>query len=45
MQQKLMRHGSIQTTMNVYVQAMTSSKREVNSKIVETVLKPIPASA
>jgi integrase len=38
-QQELMRHASIQTTMNVYGQAMSSSKREANSKIVE-VLKP-----
>ncbi len=41
MQQKLMRHASIQTTMNVYVQAMTSSKQQANSKVVEMVLKPI----
>jgi integrase len=39
-QQELMRHASIQTTMNVYGQAMSSSKREANSKIVELVLKP-----
>jgi integrase len=44
-QQELMRHGSIQTTMNVYGQAMTSSKRQANSKVVEMVLKPVPASA
>jgi hypothetical protein len=31
-QQELMRHASIQTTMNVYGQAMSSSKREANSK-------------
>jgi len=36
---------SIQTTMNVYGQAMSSSKREANSKIVEMVLKPLKASA
>jgi integrase len=40
-----MRHASIQTTMNVYGQAMTSSKRQANSNVVEMVLKPIPASA
>jgi len=39
-QQELMRHASIQTMMNVYGQAMSSSKREANSKIVELVLKP-----
>ena len=44
-QQELMRHASIQTTMNVYGQAMSSSKREANSKIVEMVLKPVRASA
>jgi integrase len=44
-QQELMRHASIQTTMNVYGQAMSSSKREANSKVVEMVLKPLKASA
>jgi integrase len=32
-QQELMRHASIQTTMNVYGQAMSSSKREANGKV------------
>ena len=44
-QQELMRHASILTTMNVYGQAMTSSKRDANGKVVEMVLKPIAASA
>ncbi len=44
-QQELMRHASIQTTMNVYGQAMTSSRREANSKVVKMVLKPMKASA
>jgi integrase len=44
-QQELMRHASIQTTMNVYGQAMSSSKREANGKVVEMVLKPTKASA
>lgn len=44
-QQELMRHASIQTTMNVYGQAMSSSKREANSKVVEMVLKPVAVSA
>ncbi len=44
-QQELMRHASIQTTMNVYGQAMSSSKREANRKVVEMVLKPLKASA
>ena len=39
-QQELMRHAPIQTTMNVYGQAMASSKREANGKVVEMVLKP-----
>ena len=38
-QQQLMRHASIQTTMNVYGQAMPESKRQANSKVVEMVLK------
>jgi hypothetical protein len=44
-QQELMRHASIQTTMNVYGQAMPASKREANGKVVEMVLKPMKASA
>ena len=38
-QQELMRHASIQTTMNVYGQAPTSSKRQANSKVVQMVLR------
>ena len=41
-QQELMRHASIQTTMNVYVPA---SKREANGKVVEMVLTPARMSA
>jgi integrase len=44
-QQELMRHASIQTTMNVYGQALSSSKREANSKIVEMVLRSARMSA
>jgi integrase len=44
-QQELMRHASIQTTMNVYRQAMASSKHEANSKVVKMVLKPVQESA
>jgi len=36
-QQELMRHASIQTTMNVYGQAMTDSKRRANSQVVSLV--------
>jgi integrase len=39
-QKELMRHASIQTTMNVYGKAMSDSKREVHSKVVEMILKP-----
>ena len=35
-----MRHASIQTTMNVYGQALSSTKRQANSKVVQMVLKP-----
>ena len=34
----LMRHASIQTTMNIYGKAMTDSKRQAHSKVVEMVL-------
>ena len=43
-QQELMRHASIQTTMNVYGQAMPESKREANGKVVRMVLKPLKAA-
>ena len=38
-QKELMRHASIQTTMNVYGKAMTDSKRQAHSKVVEMALK------
>ena len=38
-QQELMRHASITTTMNVYGKAMTDTKRQANSKVVQMVLK------
>ncbi len=37
-QQKLMRHVHVATTMNVYGNALMESKREANSKIVQLVL-------
>ena len=40
-----MRHALIQTTMNVYGRAMSSSKRKANGKVIEMVLKPVAASA
>ena len=38
-QKELMRHASIQTTMNIYGKAMTDSKRQAHSKVVEMVLR------
>jgi integrase len=40
-QQKLMRHAQIATTMNVYGNAMMETKREANRKVVEMVLRPV----
>jgi len=37
-QQELMRHASIQTTMNVYGAAMADTKREANSKVVRMIM-------
>jgi integrase len=43
-QQELMRHASITTTMNVYGKVMTDTKRQANSKVVQMVLQaPRPA--
>jgi integrase len=39
-QQKLMRHAQIATTMNVYGDSMMESKRAANSKVVQMVLRP-----
>ena len=43
-QQELLRHADIQTTMNVYTQAVSEAKRDANSKVVRMVL-PFAASA
>lgn len=43
-QKELMRHASIQTTMNVYGRAMTETKRKAHGKIVEMRLKPSVSS-
>jgi len=41
-QRELMRHASIQTTMNVYGRAvMSEAKRQANSNVVQMALKPI----
>jgi integrase len=42
-QRELMRHASIQTTMNVYGRAMTDSKRQAHKNVVHMVLKSQPA--
>lgn len=40
-QRELMRHASIQTTMNVYGRAtMSEAKRQANSKVVQVALRP-----
>lgn len=42
MQRELMRHASIETTMNVYGRAaMTNAKRQANSKVVRMALRPV----
>ena len=38
MQQELMRHADIRTTMNLYSKAMEKSKREAHGKVVRLVL-------
>jgi len=37
-QQELLRHADIRTTMNIYTQAMTDQKRQAHSRIVRSVL-------
>jgi integrase len=44
-QKELMRHASIQTTMNIYGKAMTDSKRQAHSKVVEMVLNTSKSGA
>ena len=41
-QRELMRHVSIQTTMNVYGRAMTDSKRQAHNNVVQMILKVGP---
>jgi hypothetical protein len=42
MQPELMRHASIETTINVYGRAtMTDAKRQANSKVVRMALRPV----
>jgi integrase len=44
-QQKLMRHAQVATTMNVYGDALMDSKREANSKVVRMALGPVVKEA
>jgi hypothetical protein len=37
-QQRLMRHAQVSTTMNIYGNAAIKSKRNANSKVVERIL-------
>ena len=37
-QQELLRHADIRTTMNVYTQAVSEQKRAAHSKVVQMVL-------
>ena len=39
-QQELMRHADIRTTMNVYGKAKDASKREAHGKVVRMLLGP-----
>jgi hypothetical protein len=41
-QQELLRHANIQTTTNIYTQAVSEQKRAANSKVVEMVLRRAP---
>ena len=43
-QQELLRHADIQTTLNIYTQAVSEAKREGNSKVVRMVLPPARAA-
>jgi integrase len=38
-QQKLMRHANVSTTMNVYGNSTLRAKQEANSKVVQMVMK------
>jgi len=37
-QQELVRHADVRTTMNIYTQAVPAALREANSKVVRMVL-------
>ena len=40
-QQKLMRHSDIRTTMNIYGSVVTNEMEKAGSKVVELALRPI----
>jgi site-specific recombinase XerD len=37
-QQELLRHADVRTTLNIYTQALSEQKRQVHSKVVRMVL-------
>ncbi len=43
-QQELLRHSTIQSTMNIYTQAISVQKHAANSKVVEMILSDPPGS-
>jgi hypothetical protein len=43
-QQELLRHSTIQSTMNIYTQAVSEQKRAANSKVVAMILSDPLAS-
>jgi integrase len=44
-QQRLMRHAQVSTTMNIYGNAAMKSKRDANSKVVEMLVQRVGSSA
>jgi integrase len=40
-QQKLMRHADIRTTMNIYGDTASADMREAHGKIVQSALRPV----
>ena len=43
MVQELMRHANFQTTMNVYTRAITTAKRDAQSRVVDVLMdRPEP---
>ena len=43
-QQELLRHSTIQSTMNVYTQAISAQKHAANSRVVEMILSNLRGS-